>query len=279
MSQTTARSPQRPHSSNASSAQSPMSRSARMQRTAECLRQAADTADDDVRHALLDEVVVLNMPMARSVAHRFRHKGVNQDDLDQVAYLALTRAARNFDRRHGRDFLSYAVPTIRGELRKYFRDSGWSIRPPRRIQELQGQIAVARDDLTQRLGRSPRPAEIADLLGEDIEQVIEALSTDGCFQPDSLDRSVNGDSLATLGDSLPGDSHSLNAADARLMLAPLIGRLNERDRRILDLRFFHDATQQEIADDIGVTQMHVSRLINRILAALRAELADTGSAD
>jgi RNA polymerase sigma-B factor len=251
----------------------PLSRAERQARTSELLTEAANARDPGDRRALVEEVVVLNMPVARSIAHRFRNKGVNEEDLDQVAFMALTRAAQNFHPSHDRDFLTYAVPTIRGELKKYFRDSGWTVRPPRRVQELQGRIAAARGDLTQSLGRSPRPSEIAEALDEELDHVLEALSTDGCFHPVSLDRPVTEHTTLTIGDSLGDDSVDLSAAEARLTLAPLVRNLSERDRRILDLRFFRDATQQEIADDIGVTQMHVSRLISRILAELRDQLS------
>ena len=235
--------------------------------TADLLRRACET-DGSARQRLLDEVVVMNMPVARSIAHRFRRKGVADDDLDQVAYMALTRAAQNFDDSQGRDFLSYAVPTIRGELKKYFRDSGWTVRPPRRVQELQSRIMSVRSHLTQELGRSPRPRELAAHLGEDLDDVVEALATDGCFSPASLDRPVGDTTSMTLGDALDGGTDDLSAADARLVLGPLLRRLSERDRKILTLRFFKDATQQEIADEIGVTQMHVSRLLSRILSDL-----------
>lgn len=253
-----------------------LSRAERMRRTADCLARAAEADDDGIRQSLLDEVVVLNMPVARSIAHRFQNKGISGDDLDQVAYLALTRAARRYDAGYERDFLSYCVPTIRGELKKHFRDSGWTVRPPRRVQELQARLTAANEELSQSLGRAPRPSEVADELGEDIEHVIEALTSDGCFLPTSLDRPVTDDTALTLGECLHAEEDCLGPAEARLMLGRVLRRLSERDRRILHLRFFRGATQQEIAGDIGVTQMHVSRLIARILRELREELtADT----
>jgi RNA polymerase sigma-B factor len=260
------------------STEQPLTRTQRIERTAHLLEQAR-AARRGERQRLLDEVVVLNMPVARSVARRYRSKGIAEDDLDQVAYMALVRAARQFDPKFERDFLSYAVPTIRGELKKHFRDAGWTVRPPRWIQELQGRIGDAAAQLTQELGRSPRPSEIAERLDEDPERVLEALSTDGCYLPDSLDRPVREDESSgpSLGDHLGDDAAAYDAAEARLLLAPVVRRLGARDRRILDLRFFHDRTQQEIADEIGVTQMHVSRLLARILGDLREQLDDTGA--
>ena len=248
-------------------------RQERSDRTAELLERACTTTCPDERERLLESVVVLNMSVARAVARRFRNKGVPQEDLEQVAFLALTRAARHFDQSLRHDFLSYAVPTIRGELKKHFRDHGWTVRPPRRIQELQGRIMGARGALTQQLGRSPRPSEIARELGEDLDQVLEALSTDGCFAPASLDRPVGEDTGTTLGELVTDEDRGQRAAEARVVLAPLVRRLAERDRRILNMRFFEDLTQQEIADRIGVTQMQVSRLLSRILADLHEDLS------
>ena len=250
-----------------------LSRAERMTRTAQCLEEAA-TKDEPTRQALIDEVVVLNMPVARSIAHRFQNKGISDDDLDQVAYLALTRAAQQYDGAYDRDFLSYCVPTIRGELKKYFRDAGWTVRPPRRVQELQGLIASAAEELAQTLGRAPRPSELAQELDEDVDRVIEALTTDGCFAPTSLDRPVTDDSGLTLGECIRAEEDGLGPAEARVMLGEVVRQLSERDRRILHLRFFRGATQQQIAADIGVTQMHVSRLISRILRELREQLTE-----
>ena len=215
------------------------------------------------------------MEVARSIASRYFERGIEEDDLVQVAYAALTRAARDFDPGLHKDFLSYAVPTIRGEVKKHFRDLGWAVRPPRRIQETQARITRGEGALAQELGRSPRPSEIAEHLGIDLEDVVEAMSADGCFAPSSLDRPLtgtDGNESATVGDLLGDDDHSQSAAEARVALAPAVQRLKERDRRILYMRFFEGLTQQEIADDIGVTQMQVSRLLSRIMRDLRADL-------
>lgn len=241
--------------------------------TADLLARAHATHDPGERKRLIDEVVILNMNVAKRQARRYYGRGVNSDDLDQVAFMALVRAAQNFDPRFGKEFLSYAAPTIRGELKKHFRDSAWTIKPPRTIQELQVRINEAREQLHHDLGRSPRPRELAEYLEVELDRVIEALSADGCFTPSSLDKPVgDGDDFAALGDFVPADADDLGAAEARLLLGPVMRRLDERDRRIIELRFYHDLTQQEIADDIGVTQMHVSRLIRRILTVMRHQL-------
>ena len=251
------------------------SRPSRAEQTTELLGRMAAVTDTLERQRLVEEIVLLNMGVAKAIARRYYGKGIHDDDLDQVAYLALLQATRRFDPKHGRDFLSYAVPTIRGELRKNFRDSGWTVRPPRPVQELQARIRSANDDLLQSLGRSPRPSEVAEHLDVDLDLVLEALAANGCFHPTSLDQplSDDGDSVV-VGDLLTDDGADLEAADARLLLGPLLRRLSERDRRIVELRFFRGLTQQEIAEDIGVTQMHVSRLLSRLLANLREQLTD-----
>jgi RNA polymerase sigma-B factor len=231
------------------------------------------------RARLLGDVVELNMGVAEAIASRYRRRGVPDEDLRQVAYLALIKAARNFDPDAGHDFLSYAVPTIRGELCRYFRDSGWMVRPPRKVQELQSRIFAARSELSLTIGRSPSPREVAEHLGEPLGDVEEALAAEGCFTPTSLDRTVGPDSDVTVGQLLSGSDANPSAAEARVVLAPLVRRLSERDKLVLRLRFFDDCTQQEIAQEIGVTQTQVSRLLSRIFAELRAELdkpEDTG---
>lgn len=251
-------------------------RALRAERTLELLDRlkTAREQGDSVEHdRLVEELVLINLGVAHAIATRYRGRGLNGEDLEQVARLGLVKAAHGFDTSRQNDFLAYAVPTIRGEVRKHFRDQGWMVRPPRRIQELQSRIAAAGAELTQTLGRSPRPSEVAEHLGEDLEDVQDALAADGCFSPSSLDRPAREDGgTATVGDLLPDDDHDQEAAEARVTLAPVVRRLSERDRRILHLRFFSGWTQEEIARDIGVTQMHVSRLLARILADLREQL-------
>ena len=237
--------------------------------------EARDRDDQEEHERLLDEIVLLNMPVAASVASRYRSRGVASDDLEQVAYLALVKAVRGFEPDAGHPFLAYCVPTVRGEIKRWFRDHGWTVRPPRRIQELQARISAAQSELSFSLGRSPRPSEVAEHLQENLEDITEALATDGCFTPASLDKPVGLEGDTVLGDLLGEQDQGRDAAEARVVLAPVVRQLGERDRRILMLRFFRGWTQQEIADDIGVTQMQVSRLLGRILGQLRDELEDT----
>lgn len=219
------------------------------------------------------ELVLAHLGVAQGIARRYRNRGIPAEDLEQVARLGLVKAARSYDPNRQNDFLAYAVPTIRGEVRKHFRDHGWMVRPPRRVQELQSRILAAAADLTQQLGRSPRPSEIAAALDQPIGDIEEALGADGCFTPSSLDRPVGASADApSLGDVLPGHDDEHDAVDARVILGPAVRRLGERDRKILHLRYFNGWTQEEIAQEIGVTQMHVSRLLTKILAQLRSEL-------
>jgi RNA polymerase sigma-B factor len=240
--------------------------------TARLLAELHATTDEDEKKALRAEVVVLNMGVARAIAHRYRQRGLAEEDLVQVAYVGLVKAVNGFDPSHERDFLSYAVPTVTGEVKRHFRDFGWTVRPPRRVQELQGQIARLSSELTNRLGRSPKPSEVAAEIGLDVETVIEALAADGAFTPASLDVPVGEDGAATLGDLMPDQDTDLECAEARIMLGPAVRSLSPRDRRILELRFFEGWTQEQIAQDIGVTQMQVSRLLSRILKDLRNHL-------
>jgi RNA polymerase sigma-B factor len=252
-------------------------RQQRREWTTRAFAAAAKARSTKKREQLEDYVIQLNMDVARSVASRYFERGIEQEDLLQVAYTALTRAARDFDPNRHDDFLSYAVPTIRGEIKKHFRDRGWTVRPPRRIQELQGRIQRAQGDLAQRLGQSPRPSEIAEELDADLRDVVEAMSADGCFTPSSLDQPVTngeGGRAAAVGELLGENDAAQPAVEARATLAAVVPQLKPRDRQILYMRFFEECTQQEIADEIGVTQMQVSRLLGRIMRDLHTQLAD-----
>jgi RNA polymerase sigma-B factor len=213
--------------------------------------------------------VVLNLKVAADIARQYQGRGVAFDDLEQVANLGLVKAAQAFDPAHGSDFLSYAVPTMRGEVRRYFRDLGWTVRPTRAVQEAQAGIASAEGELFQELGRSPRPSELAEHMGVDPEVVQEALAANGCFAPTSLDTSVNDHSPA---ERLGHDEAGFDSAEARVMLLGIMRDLTPRERRILEMRFFGGCTQKEIGVEVGVTQMQVSRLLSRLLERLRARL-------
>jgi RNA polymerase sigma-B factor len=228
-------------------------------------------ADEPTRRRLQDRIVEVNLQIAVDVARRYRNRGVGNDDLEQVACLGLVKAARGFDPERANDFLAYAVPTIRGEVRRYFRDHGWAVRPPRTVQQTQARITAAESDLCQELGRAPRPSEIAERLGLELDLVVEALAANGCFAPSSLDATPS-DSDEGLGDHLGDDDASFDSAEARVALKPLLAHLDRRERIMLEMRFFQGATQSEIGAVLGVTQMQVSRLLSALLARLRDDL-------
>ncbi len=225
------------------------------------------------RQRVLDDVVVHQLGLARSIAMRYRDRGEPIEDLVQVANMALVMAAQRYRPDHGVSFAAFAVPTITGELRRYFRDRGWDVRPPRRIQELRGHVQSATQDLVHELGRTPTTGEVAERLGVDEREVRETLTATEGYHSLSLDAPAP-DGTATLADVVGGPDGGLEQVADLEAIRPLLARLGQRDRHILALRFFRGCTQQEIADDIGVTQMQVSRLLTQALARLRAEAGE-----
>lgn len=251
----------------------------RSTRTKDLFEERSATDDSERRRQLAEEIVTINLQVADSLAQRYSARGLPLEDLVQEARLALVRVVESFRPEYGHDFLSYAVPSILGALRKQFRDSGWTVRPPRRIQEAQQSINQSRADLLQELGREPRVSELAERLDLDEDTVIEALSADGCYTPASLDRPVGGDADAepggrTLGSVLGGEDPDFASCEARVVLKPLLERLEERDRTVLRLRFVDGLTQREVGEEIGVTQMQVSRILSRIFSTLREEVGE-----
>lgn len=245
----------------------------RAARTAELLTRAA-TADPAEAEQLYEQVVLLNVEIAESIVLRYRNRGVPVEDLVQVACVGLVKAARGFDVEKSSNFLSYAVPTILGEVKRFFRDNAWVVKPPRRVQELQAQISATTARMTHSAGASPTSEAIAAELGVEASEVDEALAADGCYSPSSLDRTMTaGDDDGTqLGDLIGDDDLGFDRAEALVALRPLCRQLSERDRRIVYLRFFCEWTQARIAAEFGVTQMQISRLLSRILTRLREEL-------
>ncbi|WP_249423935.1 SigB/SigF/SigG family RNA polymerase sigma factor [Nocardioides coralli] len=223
------------------------------------------------RRVFENELITLNVPVAREVAARYHGRGISTDDLEQVACVGLVKAVRGYDPDKATDFLSFAVPTIRGEIRRHFRDAGWVVRPPRSVQEMQARISRARGELWQLLGREPVSSELAEHLDVDTEPVLEALSANGCFVPASLDAGPENDDAAPV-ERLGGSDPGYTQAEARVALRPLLRELSDRERRILELRFGQGRTQAEIGREIGVTQMQVSRLLANLFDRLRAEL-------
>jgi RNA polymerase sigma-B factor len=226
-------------------------------------------------HWARQELVLANESVARSIAHRYRNRGEPMDELLQTARLGLVKAANGYSPDRGVDFLAYAVPTIAGEVKRYFRDQGWAVRPPRRLQELGLRMNQVRTGLENELHRSPTVEELARALEVDQEDVIEVLASAQSYWSVSLDAPATADADADLplGETLGGEDDRYALVDDIVSLKPLLERLPARERRILAMRFFEEMTQQQIGERVGVTQMQVSRLLNRSLSRLREELA------
>jgi RNA polymerase sigma-B factor len=252
---------------------SPDVRDDRDQCTRNLLHEAAQATEPTARQGLFEEAVLLNQSMARALAQQYQRRGVDPEDLVQVAMLGLVKAVRGYSPGVERAFAAYAVPTIRGEIRRYFRDRGWMIRPPRSLQELNRDVRIAEPDLAQRLQRMPTTQDVASHLGVDADAVTEAREAGGSYFARSLDSPV-GDSGQLLSDVLSDPGEPLELVDAILTLQPALKILEARERSILRLRFVDNLTQEQIGHRLGVSQMQVSRLLTAILAKLRKSMAD-----
>lgn len=222
-----------------------------------------------------DIIIERCLPLADHIARRFRGRGEAHEDLVQVARVGLLNAVNRFDVDTANDFLAFAVPTMMGEVRRYFRDHGWSLKVPRRLKELNVRLNSARAELTQLLNRAPTPTELAAHLGIDREEVVEGLVAANAYSTRSTEQATQfggeGEGLTlqdTFGDL---DDNIQRVVDVETVY-PLLAGLPERDRLVLKLRFFDDKTQSQIAEEIGVSQMHVSRLLSRALATLREQV-------
>jgi len=229
------------------------------------------------RAQLRSDLVELHLPLAEYLARRFGNRGEPHEDLVQVATIGLIKAIDRFDLDRGVAFSTYATPTIVGEIKRHFRDRGWTIRVPRRLQEIQAVINQAVSDLGQELGRSPTVAELAARVGMSEEEILEGLESANAYSPLSLDAPDPSGELGAVIDQLGDYDDALDAVIDRETVKPLLDRLDARAKRILLLRFFRNMTQSQIAEELGISQMHVSRLLSRTLADLRRALEDAGS--
>jgi RNA polymerase sigma-B factor len=223
--------------------------------------------------AAREELTLRFIPLARQLAARYRHAGESLEDLVQVACLGLLKAIDRYDPDRGEGFARYAVPTMLGELKRHFRDKGWSVHVPRATQELVLKVTDALGSLPARLGRSPRPRDVAEAVGAPVEAVLEAMEAATAYEAASLDAPRPGadeDSAWTYGESLAEEDPGYDLVDIGETLRGTLAALPDRDRLILRLRFEGDMTQAEIAERIGVSQMHVSRLLRRSLDRLSA---------
>jgi len=218
-------------------------------------------------------LIEMYIPLAEYLARRFRNRGEHFDDLVQVANLGLIKSVDGYDVSRGAAFTSYAIPMIVGELKRHFRDKGWDVRVPRRLQELRLEITKVTGDLAQTLGRSPTVADLAKRLDVSEEEIIEGLDSAHAYRALSLQAPVAGEEATTeLGDLLGDIDHDLENVEDREALRPLIGRLPVREQKIIAMRFFGNMTQSQIARELDISQMHVSRLLSHALGVLREGL-------
>jgi RNA polymerase sigma-B factor len=229
--------------------------------------------DDPERARIRATLVELHLPLVEYLARRFRNRGEWLDDLTQVATIGLIKSIDRFDLERGVEFSTYATPTIVGEIKRHFRDKGWAVRVPRRLQELKLSLTKAIGDLAQREGRAPTVSELAAHLQMSEEEVLEGLESANAYSTVSLDAPDSGDEDApAVADSLGMIDDALEGVEYRESLKPLLERLPPREKKILLLRFFGNMTQSQIAAELGISQMHVSRLLARTLAQLREGL-------
>lgn len=241
---------------------------------ASSLHELRGTALDDPRRAVLrDHIVAGYLPVVQHIARRFAGRGEPLEDLEQAGSVGLIGAVDRYDPDRGIDFLSFAIPTITGSIRRHFRDHAWAMRVPRRLKDIQGSINNAIGPLSQELRRPPRPSEIADHLGLPLDEVLSGLEAQQAYRNDSIDR-LNTEGDSPLSDRLGALDTELDVVEYRETLEPLLDTLPERERTILLLRFFGNQTQTQIADAVGLSQMHVSRLLAQTLRALREKMTD-----
>ena len=235
-----------------------------------------EEASEATRTTARESLVHLHLPLVEHCARRFRNRGEPFEDLVQVGTIGLIKSVDRFDPERGVEFSTYATPTIIGEIKRYFRDKGWAIRVPRRLQELRMQIGTATAELTQQLGRSPTPRELAERIGCTVEEIVEGSESSNAYSTLSLDASDDSDEggSPSILDALGVDDEGMAHVEVRESIKPLLDRLEPREKKILLLRFFKNMTQSQIADEIGVSQMHVSRLLNRTLEQLRTSLEE-----
>lgn len=231
---------------------------------------------DERRRAVRDQLVTMHLPLVEHLARRFRDRGEAHEDLVQVGTIGLIKAVDRFDLDRGVEFSTYATPTIVGEIKRHFRDKGWAIRVPRRLQEMRLRLNRATSELTQKLGRSPTVAELAAYLDVTEDEVLEGLESAQAYATTPLegggsdDEDGGGGVVATMGTV----DKALEGVENRETLKPLLAALPEREQRILVLRFFENKTQAEIAQEVGLSQMHVSRLLAKTLQSLREQMLD-----
>jgi RNA polymerase sigma-B factor len=226
---------------------------------------------------LSDRLVVEHLELARKLAYRYAGRGEPVEELVQVAMLGLVQAAKRYDPDRGNGFVPYAVPTILGEIRRYFRDQCWAVRVPRPLHDLYRDILTARDRLSAVLERSPTPAELAEELEVTQDEILRALECGTAYGAASLDApeagaSASEDGGRTLGETIGSEDDELDVVEQREAVRDILNQLPERERRIIVLRYFGERTQAQIADELGISQMHVSRLLSSTIDRIRSAI-------
>ncbi len=216
----------------------------------------------------------MHLPLVKHLARRYRDRGESMDDLIQVGTVGLIKAIDGFDPSKGVELSTYATPTILGEIKRHFRDTTWAVRVPRRLQDLQAQVTARSEELSSELHRSPTVRELAASLDVSEADILDAIEARQAYSTDSLDINPGEDSLAVPTSAISMEDSAFDAIDERQTLRPLLEALPERERAIVTMRFFQNMSQDQIAQELGISQMHVSRLLARTLVTLRAGMTE-----
>ena len=243
------------------------------ERTRELFRRYKEEGDEDAR----EQLITIHMNLVRFLASKFKNRGEPLDDLIQVGYIGLIKAIDRFDPSRGLEFTTFATPTIMGEIKRHFRDKGWSIRVPRRLQELSAKVTQATDALTKELQRSPTTEEVANYLGVSVDEVLEAMESSSAYSPVPLETPSSDDDDAPAPiDHYATEDQQLGVADDRMVVEDTIKDFSPREREIIHMRFFEGLTQVEIAERLGISQVQVSRLLRRTLKKVREKIDPDG---
>lgn len=244
------------------------------EKTHELFRRYKDEGDVEAR----EKLVMSHMNLVRFLANKFKNRGEPLDDLIQVGYLGLLKAIDRFDPSRGLEFTTYATPTIMGEIKRHFRDKGWSVRVPRRLQELSAKVNQATDVLTTELQRSPKIEEIAEYLDASVDEVLEAMESSSAYSSVPLEGTGNNDNddAPSVLDRYATEDSALNFTDDRLIIEEALKGFSPREREVIDLRFLQGMTQIEIAEQLGISQVQVSRLLRRTLKKIQDKIDPEG---
>ena len=244
------------------------------EKTRELFRRFKEEGDMDAR----EKLVMSHLNLVRFIANKFKNRGEPIDDLIQVGYLGLLKAIDRFDPSRGLEFTTFATPTIMGEIKRHFRDKGWSVRVPRRLQELSAKVPQATDTLTSQLQRSPTIAEIADYLDATVDEVLEAMESSSAYSSVSLEApsGADDDDTPSVIDRYATEDSDLAFTDDRIIIEEALASFSPRERDVIEMRFLKGMTQIEIAEKLGISQVQVSRLLRRTLKKIQDKIDPEG---